>query len=93
MDDIDITVDGQITEGDVAAARWSGTMTHKATGTKIPLSGILHVKVKDGQATYGWNSHRLAAGALHPWLRPARRDGPALRRLSASGCRKLGRGR
>ena len=55
MDDIDITVDGQITEGDIAAARWSGTMTHSATGTKIPLSGILHVQVQNGEAVYGWN--------------------------------------
>lgn len=56
FEDIDITVDGQVTSGDVAAARWSGTLVHQATGTKVPLAGILHVKVVDGKAVYGWNS-------------------------------------
>ena len=56
FDDIDIAVDGTVVEGDIEASRWSGTMTHKASGTKVPLSGILHVQVQDGQAVYGWNA-------------------------------------
>lgn len=54
--DIRITVEDQIVSGDKAASRWSGTMVHRASGTPVSLSGMLIVRVRDGQFVEGWNS-------------------------------------
>ena len=54
--DIRITVEDQVVRGDKAASRWRGTMEHRASGTPVTLSGMLILRVVDGQVVEGWNS-------------------------------------
>jgi steroid delta-isomerase-like uncharacterized protein len=60
--DVNITLDHMVAEGDVVAARWSGTGTHKgdglgfaATGKPVRLSGMTFARVQNGQLVEGWN--------------------------------------
>jgi ketosteroid isomerase-like protein len=53
--DIRITVEDQVVSGDKAASRWTGTMVHRASGTPVTLSGMLVVRVREGQVVEGWN--------------------------------------
>ena len=46
----------QIIEGDKVAARWEGTLVHRATGTAVPLSGMWILQVSEGQVIESWNT-------------------------------------
>jgi ketosteroid isomerase-like protein len=54
--DISIEVERQVVDGDHVAAHWTGTMVHKASGTKVPASGMAIATVRDGKIQEGWNS-------------------------------------
>jgi len=60
--DVKINVDHMISEGDIVAARWSGTGTHSgdglgfpATGKQVQLSGMTFVRIQNGKLVEGWN--------------------------------------
>lgn len=60
--DVKISVDHMVAEGDVVAARWSGTGTHSgdglgfpATGKQVRLSGMTFARVQNGKLVEGWN--------------------------------------
>ena len=60
--DVRIAVDDIIAEGDIVAARWSGTGTHSgdglgfpATGRQVRLSGMTFARVQNGKLVEGWN--------------------------------------
>jgi steroid delta-isomerase-like uncharacterized protein len=61
--DVTIRVDDIVAEGDIVAARWSGTGTHRggglgfaATGRGIHFSGMVFVRVQNGRLVEGWNN-------------------------------------
>ena len=61
--DIHMTVESIITEGDMVAARWTSTVTHKgeflgiaATGRKVTFTGMTMVRIAAGKIAEGWNS-------------------------------------
>ena len=61
--DVTIRIDDIVAEGDIVAARWSGTGTHRggglgfaATGRGIQFSGMLFVRVQNGRLVEGWNN-------------------------------------
>ena len=61
--DIAIQIDGIIAEGDIVAARWSGTGTHRgdglgfaATGRQVHFSGMAFVRIEQGKIVEGWNN-------------------------------------
>lgn len=65
--DIHITVHEVICEGDLAAARFSGTGTHHgdhlgapATGKAVTFTGMSFTRWRDGQITEGWNNADIA---------------------------------
>ena len=60
--DVKINVDHMVAEGDIVAARWSGTGTHggdglgfPATGRQVQLSGMTFVRIQNGKLVEGWN--------------------------------------
>ena len=60
--DVTIQVDDIVAEGDIVAARWSGSGTHQgeglgfaATGRPVRFSGMVFVRVANGQLVEGWN--------------------------------------
>jgi steroid delta-isomerase-like uncharacterized protein len=60
--DITIRMDDMVAEGDIVAARWSGTGTHRgdslgfpATGRQVNLTGMVFARVKNGKLVEGWN--------------------------------------
>ena len=61
--DLSIVVDEVITEGDLAAARFTCTGTHQgdslgfpATGRKVHFTGMTFVRTAGGQVVAGWNN-------------------------------------
>ena len=61
--DIVIQIDAIVAEGDIVAARWSGTGTHQgdglgfpATGRRAHFNGMVFVRVADGKLVEGWNN-------------------------------------
>jgi steroid delta-isomerase-like uncharacterized protein len=61
--DITIRIDDIVSEGDIVAARWSGTGTHRgdglgfaATGRNVQFHGMIFVRVERGKMAEGWNS-------------------------------------
>jgi steroid delta-isomerase-like uncharacterized protein len=61
--DVEIHVDEIVAEGDMVAARWSGSGTHRggalgfpATGKRVEFTGMLFVRVADGKLVAGWNN-------------------------------------
>jgi len=54
--DIHITTEDQVVDGDRVAARWSGTMNHKASGTPVTAAGMIISTCRDGQIQEGWNA-------------------------------------
>lgn len=54
--DIQITVEDQVVEGDKVASRWSGTMTHRGTGTGVTAGGMVVLVVRDGMIREAWNA-------------------------------------
>ena len=61
--DVKIQLDAIVAEGNMVAARWSGTGTHrgdglgfKATGRQIQFSGMVFVRVENGKLVEGWNN-------------------------------------
>jgi steroid delta-isomerase-like uncharacterized protein len=60
--DITVQVDDIVAEGNMVAARWSGTGTHRgdglgfaATGRQVRFNGMVFVRVENGQLVEGWN--------------------------------------
>ena len=60
--DIKVTVEEMIAEGDLVAARFAGTATHKGemfgtapTGKRITFSGIDFLRFKNGKVTDAWH--------------------------------------
>jgi steroid delta-isomerase-like uncharacterized protein len=61
--DVSIQIDDIIAEGDLVAARWSATATHRghdlgfpATGKRVQFSGMVFVRVVGDKLVKGWNS-------------------------------------
>jgi steroid delta-isomerase-like uncharacterized protein len=61
--DITITVDAVISQGDIVAARWTASGTHRgsdlgvpATGKTVRMSGMSFIRVQAGKIVEGWNS-------------------------------------
>jgi steroid delta-isomerase-like uncharacterized protein len=61
--DIRLRIDHMVAEGDMVAARWSATATHRgdglgvaATGRPVRLSGMVFVRVDGGRMVEGWNN-------------------------------------
>ena len=51
-----------VAEGDIVAARWSGTGTHRGDGLGIPathisvkFSGMTFARIQNGKLVEGWN--------------------------------------
>ena len=60
--DVRIDVEHMVAEGDVVAARWSGSGTHRGNGLGLPatgrqarLSGMTFVRIQNGKLVEGWN--------------------------------------
>jgi len=60
--DVTIQVEDILAEGNLVAARWSGTGTHRgeglgfaATGMPVRFSGMVFVRVENGMFAEGWN--------------------------------------
>ena len=60
--EVTIQVDDIVAEGDIVAARWSGWGTHRgeglgfaATGRQVRFSGMVFVRIENGQLVEGWN--------------------------------------
>ena len=54
--DIQIVVERQVVAGENVCGQWSGTMTHKASGTPVTAGGMVILTVRDGQIREGWNA-------------------------------------
>jgi steroid delta-isomerase-like uncharacterized protein len=61
--DVAIQIDDIIAEGDMVAARWTATATHRgnalgfaATGRPATFHGMTFARVSGGQIVEGWNS-------------------------------------
>jgi steroid delta-isomerase-like uncharacterized protein len=76
--DVKIQIDDIVAEGDIVAARWSGTGTHRGDGLGVPptgkevhFRGMVFIRVKDGKLVEGWNNFDQLAmlqqiGAVSP---------------------------
>ena len=60
--DVRLNIDDIVAQGDIVAARWSGTGTHRGNGLKVPatgrqvqLSGMTFARVQNGKLVEGWN--------------------------------------
>jgi steroid delta-isomerase-like uncharacterized protein len=61
--DITLHLDDIVAEGDIVAARWSGTGTHRggglgipATGKQVRFVGMSFIRVEGGKVVEGWNN-------------------------------------
>jgi steroid delta-isomerase-like uncharacterized protein len=61
--DIKIQIDQIVTEGNIVAASWSGTGTHRgdglgfaATNRQVRFNGMSFVRIEQGKLVEGWNS-------------------------------------
>jgi steroid delta-isomerase-like uncharacterized protein len=61
--DVSLQIDDIVAEGDIVAARWSGTGTHRgdglgfaATGKHVRFTGMTFVRVQGGKLVEGWNN-------------------------------------
>ena len=61
--DVLIQIDDIVAQGDIVAARWSGTGTHRgeglgfaATGRQVHFNGMVFVRVEGGKLVEGWNN-------------------------------------
>ena len=61
--DVTIHVDEVVAEGDLVAARWSATATHRghglgfaATNKPTQFTGMVFVRIENGKLVEGWNS-------------------------------------
>jgi steroid delta-isomerase-like uncharacterized protein len=61
--EITIQIDDIVAEGNMVAARWSGTGTHQgdglgfpATGRTVHFTGMIFVRVERGKLVEGWNN-------------------------------------
>ena len=61
--DIHFTIDDVVSEGDMVAARWTATMTHRgeylgvaATQKQLTLTGMVFVRIGGGKIQEGWNN-------------------------------------
>ena len=61
--DIKVTIESIVSEGDLAAVRWTAAATHKgnglgfpATGKRVELTGMAFVRVENGKLAEGWNN-------------------------------------
>ena len=60
---VTIEIDDIVAEGDIVAARWSGTGSHRgdglgfrATGRDVHFTGMIFVRVERGKFIEGWNN-------------------------------------
>jgi steroid delta-isomerase-like uncharacterized protein len=60
---VTIQIDETVAEGDMVAARWSGSGTHSgaglgfaATGKHARFTGMVFVRVREGRLVEGWNN-------------------------------------
>ena len=61
--DVKVKIDDVVSEGNIVAARWSGTGTHRgnglgfpATGRPVNFTGMLFVRIDNGKLVEGWNN-------------------------------------
>ena len=61
--DFKVTIDRVIEQGDIVAARWTTTMTHKgeflgfpATGKKVTVTGTSMQRIENGKIVEGWDN-------------------------------------
>jgi steroid delta-isomerase-like uncharacterized protein len=61
--DIHLTIDAVISEGDLAAARWTARMTHRgdhlgvpATQKHLAITGMSFVRIEGGKLHESWNN-------------------------------------
>jgi steroid delta-isomerase-like uncharacterized protein len=61
--DIAVGVDDLVAEGDLVAARWSATATHRgnglgfaATNRPVQFTGMVFARIENGKLVEGWNS-------------------------------------
>jgi predicted ester cyclase len=60
---IDIRIDATVEEGDMIAARWTGTMMHSGDGLGLPatnrpvtVTGMSMARLRNGRMVEGWNN-------------------------------------
>lgn len=51
-----IQCDRRVARGDKVASRWSGTMTHKGSGTGVTTAGMVILVVRNGMIREAWNA-------------------------------------
>lgn len=54
--DIQMVVERQVVAGENVAGQFSGTMTHRASGTPVTVGGMVILTCRDGQIREGWNA-------------------------------------
>ena len=61
--DIHVTIESIVSEGDLAAVRWTAAGTHKgdglgfpATGKRVELTGMAFLRSENGRLVEGWNN-------------------------------------
>ena len=61
IEDVDLTFEDQIAEGDLVVTRWSSVFTHTgelfgvpATGKRVQQSGIMIYRITDGKVVEQW---------------------------------------
>jgi steroid delta-isomerase-like uncharacterized protein len=61
--DIQVTIESIVSEGDLAAVRWTAVGTHKgnglgfpATGKRVELTGMAFLRAENGRLIEGWNN-------------------------------------
>ena len=66
--EIRIRIDATVEEGDMIAARWTGTMVHSgggfgipATNRRVTVTGMSMGRLRDGVMVEGWNNWDTAA--------------------------------
>lgn len=55
FDEIHITIDDQIVDGEKVAILFSVAMVHRASGTPVEAQAMAIVYVRDGKVVEGWN--------------------------------------
>jgi steroid delta-isomerase-like uncharacterized protein len=61
--DIQVTIESIVSEGDLAAVRWTAVGTHTgkglgfpATGKRVELTGMAFLRAENGRLIEGWNN-------------------------------------
>jgi predicted ester cyclase len=59
--DLHIAVQDQVAERDRVATRWTGSMTHAATGNAVMITGITIDRFENGRIVEAWRSMDMLA--------------------------------